>query len=349
MERSQPHDHVAPIADRGPPNDPTINDGDAVEQARRDAPLPIEDDESDWEYEYDTNERETFYVSLDLSSSLPPLKLGRKRPADDIDSSSVEDDETRGPASTLASDLPAEVSRNAGVIRDRGWRRHHPAEDHIQIMDLHSSNPIASYQNHIFSCQWSHNLGTELVFVHASDESDIKSLPMLRSTPKYNLLGSTSLRLSSIPAQLTSSRKRRSQEQDADLRSELADQAEVVEPSKVPIGPEATRQRQDQGRFLERLMETKESLGESDEVTVFARKRMLGTGWRSQMRAKREVEREELMRRAAEGNAEAVRQLAELDAEVRQDEQDQESIVSLSWAKSGQPGGQDNEIVHTQP
>jgi len=49
----------------------------------------------------------------------------------------------------------------------------------------------------------------------------------------------------------------------------------------IPVPPTAPRSKQNQARFLERLIAVKAARGEPDSVTVHSRRRLTGTGWRS--------------------------------------------------------------------
>ncbi len=60
-------------------------------------------------------------------------------------------------------------------------------------------------------------------------------------------------------------------------------------PVTIPIDAGSSIGRQNQARFLERLIAIKAAKGEKDSVTVHAQKTFTGTGWRAKQRADREV------------------------------------------------------------
>ena len=57
---------------------------------------------------------------------------------------------------------------------------------------------------------------------------------------------------------------------------------------EIPLDKHASMARRNQARFLERLSAIKAARGERDEVTVYAKKRYTGTGWRSRQRLERD-------------------------------------------------------------
>jgi hypothetical protein len=71
----------------------------------------------------------------------------------------------------------------------------------VQILDLHTPNPIVSYQNHIYTCRWAANIGTELLFAKAAAAEHAQH-PALYATADFALLAASSVRLVSTPAQL---------------------------------------------------------------------------------------------------------------------------------------------------
>lgn len=61
---------------------------------------------------------------------------------------------------------------------------------------------------------------------------------------------------------------------------------------EIPLDRHASVARQNQAHFLERLSAIKAARGEQDEVTVYAKKRYTGTGWRSRQRAQKDADDE---------------------------------------------------------
>lgn len=102
-------------------------------------------DTSDWEYEYAENETEDLYFTLDLTTRVPnavPVhqvqRNGRRAPT-----------EARSkPAEQLANG-----SQGAGVNGDA-------KDDALQILNLHTRQPLVQLNGETFSCRWHTDLGT---------------------------------------------------------------------------------------------------------------------------------------------------------------------------------------------
>ena len=164
----------------------------------------------------------------------------------------------------------------------------------VQVLDLHSSNPVISYQGQVFSCRWESSIGTELFFTKPLAERDY---PALRSNPEYSLLAASSLRIASQPAQLVPKKITRAAN-IGELPLTAAQNEQDLE-GRIPVGLGGQPGRLKQVRFLENLMDVKAQKGEQDEVTVYAIKRQTGTGWRAQERLRREGREAEEQRRQA--------------------------------------------------
>ncbi|KAI9808769.1 MAG: hypothetical protein M1825_003922 [Sarcosagium campestre] len=283
-------------------------------QAPVPTPHPIgeaDDDGDEWEYEYDENATDTFYLTLDLTpfSELPKLSTTQPEAEDKPDDASPEPDGNEAPdASVVSSDNNQSEHDGNGAKEEASPMMPDP----IQILDLHSSNPIISYKNQLYSCEWSRNVGTELLLtVPTKDQNNDQALPALHVTPRYSILAACSHRLTSTPTQLEPRGDTAATDHlplfDDDSGNNITSEGFSIPESKIiPIGPGATQGRHNQARFLERLQAVKDRRGERDEVTVYAKAlHTTGSGWRSQERMRIE-EKEELRRRIAAGDQEAV-------------------------------------------
>ena len=282
------------------------------------APPPAEDDDSEWEYEYHETETEvgskpsaekfaltnilqTFYVTLDLSSSSAFLRSKRNADITDPDlrhavpASATAGSESNSNAAAgirqaaAASGDDAEVAPSA-TIGDGQAGTPSETEDRIQILDFHSPNPIVSYQNQIYSCEWTSTIGTDVLL---RTPEPTEPHPVLRQGPGVSIVAATNLKLSGRPVQLDS-RERTSSEKkirDKESASDSSGQADKNSGSKqvtsvqIPEGLAPNRVRQNQANFLQRLIAVKAAKGETDEVTVYAQRTNQGSGWRSQQHA----------------------------------------------------------------
>jgi len=167
--------------------------------------------------------------------------------------------------------------------------------EQIQILDLHTDNPLISYQKQLYSCTWTSTIGTDLLL--ASSNTTV-SLPILKRTPTVNILAASGIKLIGRPVRPIPKEEERLKRERimATLTSSLSDTAtqrtEVIHESKpvtIPVDAGSSIGRQNQARFLERLIAIKAAKGEKDNVTVYAQKTFTGTGWRAKQRADRET------------------------------------------------------------
>lgn len=161
----------------------------------------------------------------------------------------------------------------------------------IQVLDLHSDNPIISYKGRIFSGNWASNIGTELVF-GAHDEVADRGLPYLRALPGgVDLMAASSARILTIPADLRPKKSLPSgggggggstpsgaaafhQAQPFQNRRTQPDRYRALRRRagiEIPIAHDKHGRRRPQARFLENLMAIKRRRGEMDEATTMTK------------------------------------------------------------------------------
>ena len=157
-------------------------------------------------------------------------------------------------------------------------------EDRIQIMDLHTANPLISYQNQMYSCQWTSTIGTDLLL--SIPDSDFPHAPLREPAPGVSLVAATSIKLFGRPVKIEPRADRTDGEaasreavsvHESTLPAERNPLPDTATPVKIPLGPAPSRTRLQQASFLERLIAIKAAKGEKDEVTVQTRsQRVLG-------------------------------------------------------------------------
>ena len=192
----------------------------------------------------------------------------------------------------------------------------------VQILDLHSGNPIVSYNGLVYSCEWARNIGTELLFAAHEPES---KLPVLRNLPSnVDLLAASSARIISKSLILEPKVPKR-----ARSPSEPWNNRGYEPDVRIPVGYQAKAKRKDQARFLERMMDIKKAKGEKDLVTVNVDKRKTNNGWRAHWKQLRQQERSKLKRIMKRGN-----ETEAFEAKRRLDEMDREDEKSAADAKA---------------
>ncbi|KAI1332654.1 hypothetical protein F5Y16DRAFT_122034 [Xylariaceae sp. FL0255] len=253
---------------------------------------PQEEDESEWEYEYSTTETETFYVTLDLSKDdfkskdptnnpfrsrggWPVFKgsenlLNRlKHTSSKNNSTDESDDNAEDEGSDADEDQQSQFSdnRSRGRPCSQAGGTQVADEDNIannnhekvQILELHSDNPIISYKGRVFEGRWHENLTTELLMTKHDEHS---GLPVLRHMEdNVDLLAASCARINVTEREL--------QPKDSQ-RILLHDHTDTPATVLPPVDPKASFERTNQRNFLANLIALKKRKGETDEVTVVA-------------------------------------------------------------------------------
>ncbi|KAL8866626.1 MAG: hypothetical protein Q9174_006189, partial [Haloplaca sp. 1 TL-2023] len=248
---------------------------------------PHEDDDSEWEYEYHETETEDFYVTIDCSSTShhtreykkpkPPAKppsppadrdgQNENGDQDEPNDTALEDEAVPLDPSLLDKDSPQ-------ADEEDDMETQEPASplDRIQILDLHTANPIISYKSQIYSCTWASTIGTDLFFAPTPSLPPDLTTP-LQSNDDVAILPTSCIKLTARPATVIP-------RTDASSSS----QAKDAKATTIRVEGSAPIQKRKQASFLESLMAIKKAKGEKDEVTVNAIKANQGTGWRVRQR-----------------------------------------------------------------
>jgi hypothetical protein len=159
--------------------------------------------------------------------------------------------------------------------------------EQIQILGLHTSNPIISYHNQVFTCSWADQIGTELVFSHPDPDADHHTAP-LRTGDAFELLAANSVKILGRKGTLTSSSGERALESESTPR---------VLPRRGAVPTNQTQ-------FLERLQNIKAARGETDTVrTVMSTRRNMNLGERLKGWARTEEQVAEIHRLNEKANA----------------------------------------------
>lgn len=250
---------------------------------------------------------QSFYVTLDISSATdynnprsrrkkpdpPPPKF--PHPSTSIAPTSPRAQDNGGPSEPPETPIPetsAPMDIDPTLLQPEEDPTPPEPTDRIQILDLHTQNPLISYQNQMYSCEWTSTLGTDLLLTAPLPDFPH---PILREKPNVSLLAVSSIKLMGRPAQLAA----RQNTEDSAHPSTPAENAtasasntssEKATPYKIPLGSTPSRARQTQASFLERLIAIKAKKGEKDNVTIYTQKVNQGSGWRSQRRASEVIE-----------------------------------------------------------
>jgi len=224
------------------------------------------DDSTEWEYEYDPEEVDTYYVTLDLTSHLLPTLRGKGN-------------NTAKPDTKPADRKSDEVSQQLveGVeISQKGHTQQEQSKNPLQIIDLQSDNPLIAYNKQLYSCSWATDVGTSVFLSAPSENLDLEYNP-LRSFKTFDLVGTTSARLMGVPVKVRPrlvplSAARRDENYSSEDVTTLGD-GEIIKFSaehglQIDLPSTASTHKVSQARFLERLSTLKRQRGQMDHVPV---------------------------------------------------------------------------------
>ena len=156
-----------------------IDVDDAIEAARE----SDGDGQSECEYEYDATETEDLYFTLDLTSHVPaPFKKPVQRPRNG--KGTLQEIDKRGNAEPTTAQTAAPPPPPAPPGK-------------LQVLDLHSKNPLIAYNNAFYSCYWVSGLGSHMYL----SAKGVAEKP-LRSLRAFDLVGTSAAILVAKPATL---------------------------------------------------------------------------------------------------------------------------------------------------
>lgn len=245
----------------------------------------ISDNSSDWEYEYDENETEDIYFTLDLTTHVPNA-IQEKQYAKNgkLIGLAAPEKNNAGPTNAPAAD----DQTNGHGDAEEPTNGTEPANDNtatlsaepgtLQILDLHTKKPYVKFNNGFYSCNWFTDLGTQFWITNPGVAGD----PRL-SGHVLDVVSSSQTRLVAKPANLK--RKRGAVDAEPVGGESAAQPAEVTDndPSDVSDTEEPFDAFQDptqplvvprqkikdphleaQANFMERLSALKLKKGEQD-------------------------------------------------------------------------------------
>ncbi|KAK4104409.1 hypothetical protein N658DRAFT_418575 [Parathielavia hyrcaniae] len=277
-----------------------------MEPSHRGETNNVPDGDDGWEYDYSTTETETYYLTLDLSIrdflerrtdivhntrsgyrvwynplfNAPAPQTSNQNLLDDKDADDGEPPEREEldldsigmPQPEGQTELPIDPALQKSAEKDgqfSGQGVEKPAEE-IQVLELHSKEPIVSYRNHVFRGSWCENIGTEMIFTPHDDRAP---LPVLRHLPQnMDLVAASATRINFREAAFVP--KDRDSMADRIFLGFGWSEEDIPQRYKrnngiyVHVGGDKSGQRQPQAHFLEDLIALKRKRGETDEVTI---------------------------------------------------------------------------------
>jgi hypothetical protein len=243
-----------------------LNPGQGAEPAQKSsvssAPFNDDDDDDGWEYEYDEEHTEDFYFTLDLTSN--------------------------DPKAALKVDFPRADKDGHLHIRSR-------TAGQLQVLHLHGSNPMVKFDDALYSCAWSTDLGTQ---VHVASSGVTKQT--LRPGHVVDVVSTSRARLVGMPATLKPRHERPIAEtlelepaasNTVDIETTLEHTTEKPSVERQIARFAAARRKatdpalKSRASFLERFSKIKQSRGETDLVPFYGVKKYHGPKNKDEIRA----------------------------------------------------------------
>jgi hypothetical protein len=133
----------------------------------------------------------------------------------------------------------------------------------LELLELHSSNPIITVDGAIYSCHWAQELGTNLYFAkkeqqpdgeyHAANSPHAATVPLRSLHHEHDLLGLGAIKLVALPAE---------------LRPKPAQPPSQLASTSLSLPPDAPESKKRQAAFLEQLAALKRQKGDRDAVIL---------------------------------------------------------------------------------
>lgn len=165
-----------------------------------DAMASLEDDD-EWEYEYDDAETEDYYMTLDLSN-IPDR--GDTSDAPDFAGTNLTGHPILLQTRLRRLNALQKVGENildSSKLDSSSEGAAAAAVGEMQIIGLHTENPLVMYNDRLISCQWASSIGTDMFFVKPNPHIVSQDQP-LRALPSVDLLAMSSAKLIAHAARL---------------------------------------------------------------------------------------------------------------------------------------------------
>ncbi|KEF52216.1 uncharacterized protein A1O9_11843 [Exophiala aquamarina CBS 119918] len=309
----------------------------------------IEDEnenEYEYEYEYDENETEAFLVDLDLSSlnhtvvrpnisgasagagAHKPNKTSNSKGKGSISATHSPDPDAEEVSSATArpqiedgdgsvspepqTQQPTPTPGQEGTAEPEQDDTDLNAPSNVQVLDLHTSNPIISYQDQVYSCSWVDMIGTNMFFTQPGVSGDIVQPPLL-STDDFDLLGTSTIKLLGYRAHMKKSSKKRARPEDAETQQQAPEGRSLG--TLTRSNPKKNAQIKRQATFLEKLMEIKDRRGHQDSVRTYVDEKIASQEL-SKLSETQRTEMDALNRRVVRGDADALERLEKIYSQL---------------------------------
>lgn len=190
---------------------------------------------------------------------------------DNVNNDTVEPQPKDGSQGAAGPEQSQEQGQEGTQPQASSSKAHAKSVGEIQVLELHSDNPIISYKGRNFSGSWASNIGTEFIFV-GNDPMNKTSLPTLRRLDGgVDLLAASSARILTKPGVLKPKVDGGVRGTVINRRTQRSDQFRKLRKESgisVRVDFDKNGTRAPQAKFLETLMAIKRKRGEMDVVTT---------------------------------------------------------------------------------
>ena len=247
----------------------------------------IADDEMEWEY--DENETDDFYFTLDVTTHQPEQTSKASQPKKKRKTSRATTSQSKdADAQVVSEPLIVQVPRTQNSEQTRTQSETTTTakkQGELQILDLHTTNPLIKLNNAFYSCYWSTDLGTQC---YVSGQGVIDQ--PLRTGYVVDVVGMSRARLTAMPVTLHRRKNAIAKQvvgaspgnainiEDGGVAADISNDVLIREnqsppSSRTSLFAAAREKTRDpalkaQASFLERLTAIKERKGETDIVPL---------------------------------------------------------------------------------
>jgi hypothetical protein len=212
----------------------------------------IEDmDTDEWEYEYDTNDTQDFYITLDLTTYVPDALAVRPK--------------------TRTAPQP---DNNADTSHQSGSDAASVSAGSLQILDLHTRNPSIQFNGRTYNGSWSTDYGSQLFVA----KSGTVQHPILAGNV-LDIVGASRARIIATPAKPRNKYMSHAQSDVPDdankpstntLPSNTASDSATTESNNALSEKGPSNSGSQAASFLQRLAQIKQRKGEKDPVPTYS-------------------------------------------------------------------------------
>lgn len=199
-------------------------------------------------------------------------------------------------------------TQSTSVLQDDANIENVRQQRSLQILDLHTSNPIVSYGGQVFSCSWTDMIGTTMFFGQPRETAFYEAE---LQTSDFDMIGTSRIKLVGTAAKVTPIPQNGKESKQTDTPARPGQSLGTIRRTNAKLNADLRKQ----ASFLEQLMNIKKNRGEQDNVYVAMNgsiSKAVAAGKAKTNIQGRNKEIEELNRKAVKGDAEALQKIEQI-------------------------------------